>query len=649
MQRRLAALILMSFAQPRRVSPVRLSRQCSHVLQPKRHHLTPSRCARGVAQAVVVLGSVVSMPAWVHAQTSPSVVVTATRYQTRADELVSDVVVIDRNAIERAASGSIVDVLTREAGISISANGSLGKAANVNVRGTENRHVLLIIDGVRYESATLGAPVWDNIPLDLIERIEVLKGPGSALYGSSAVGGVIQIFTKRGEAGFKPYASATLGSRDFGRIGTGFSGGSNGLRYNLGVQMLRDGSLSSTNDKAPFGNHNPDRDPFRQNALSGSLSWTIVPDWQLQVGGTAAYSVNHWDDGPGMDTRSRQISRTLRAELSGKVTPIWKTSLRVSESVDDAKAIEASWLPSKYVTKNQQLAWQNEIRTGLGTALLGLEQLRQDVDSSTTYNVTSRTIDSVFAGLHGQKDAHTWQANLRHDSNSQFGDHTTGFVGYGYALTSALRLRGSYGTSFVAPSFNQLYYPGFSNPLLQPEKGRNAELGLVWTQGAHQLAVTRFDNRVRGYITNTTIPDNVPKARMEGWTLAYTGQIGATGLRATLDLVDPRNVRTGEVLPRRAREQLSVQADYTIGKLKLGGSVLAMGKRSDVTYDASFNQVAAKLGGFATADLFASYPLSRDWQLQARLANLADKRYETAYGYNQPGRTAFVTLRWQGQ
>lgn len=568
------------------------------------------------------------------------VVVTATRHPVRADELVSEVVVIARDQIEQSASQSLPELLQRAAGVQISLNGGLGKAAGVFVRGTEARHTVLLIDGVRYGSATLGTPVWDALPLDLIDRIEVLKGPASALYGSDAAGGVVQVFTRRGQAGYRPYASLGVGSHGQWRAGAGTSGGQAGWTYAFGVQHTHEQGFSATNPAVPFGSFNPDRDGFRQNTLTASAGLQLRPDWRVDASLLQSSGVSRFDDGPGVDARSRLRSEVSSLGLSGKLGDRWHSTWRVSRSVDVSNAIEASFLPSDFRTTQDQWQWQNTFTTAVGTALAGLERREQRVGGSTAYDVLERRIDAAFVGLNGSSGAHSWQANLRRDDNSQFGGHTTGFIGYGLRLGGGWRVNASRGTSFVAPSFNQLYFPGFSNPALQPESGRNTELGIAWSGGGHEWRLVRFDNRIRGYITNTTQPQNVPRSRIDGWTLAYEGRIGSTRLRGAYDALDPRNELSGKLLPRRAQHQFTLGADREVGAWRLGGTLLHRGDR----YDDAANQTL--LPAFTTADLYADYALQRDWRLQLRVANLTDRRYETAFGYNQPGRTGSITLRW---
>jgi vitamin B12 transporter len=566
-------------------------------------------------------------------------VITATRVETRADELVSDVTVIDRTEIESSTARTLPELLARVAGLQMVSNGGRGKNSNVFIRGTETRHTILLVDGVRVGSATAGQPSWELLPVELIDRIEVVKGPASALYGSDGVGGVVQIFTLRGREGFHPSAATTVGSYGHAAASVGVSAGQGPLTYAFGVQRVVERGFSATLPHYAFG-YNPDVDPFRLNTVVGSVGYTFNKDWRAEASVLYSDGINHFDDGLGVDSQAAVRNFVGHASVKGRVMTGWQTELSFGQGNDTNDNIYAV-NPAAFQTRQSQWTWQNNIDTPIGVAVAGLERREQKVQASVVYDVTQRSIDGVFAGLNGNAGAHSWQINLRRDRNSQFGSADTGFAGYGYRITPNWRAQASYGTSFVAPSFNQLYYPRFGNPLLQPEHGRNADIGVTYTRGDHEVKLTHFDNRIRGFITGTTIAANVPRARIDGWSLAYDGKFGNWGLKADLETLDPRNQLTGKQLPRRAKQQLSLGADYTWGAWTFGGWALHEGDRFDDTAN------AVRLPAYTTLDLYADWRVAKDWTLQAKVNNVTDRHYETAYGYNQPGRAFYLTLRWQ--
>jgi vitamin B12 transporter len=582
------------------------------------------------------------LPAW--SQTTVAalndVVVTATRSATRADDLVSDVTVITRDTIDASTARTLPELLARAAGLQVSSSGGLGKTSSVFIRGAENRHTILLVDGVRLGSATTGNPTWDNIPVDMIERIEVLKGPASALYGSEGVGGVVQVFTRQGSQGFHPSVSLTLGSGRHRKAEAAASGGAGALTYALGVQSTRETGFSATNERVPFGSFNPDADGFRQDAVNASLQYEINRDWRLVAGLLHSEGISGFDDGPGLDSRSAVRTHVAHVGLKGRLAPDWDSELRFSQGNDTDDTLVASF-PGAFKTRQHEWSWQNTIGTPAGVVVAGLEQRVQEVGGSTAYAVSRRTIASAFAGINGSSGDHSWQANVRRDSSSQFGANTTGFVGYGYRIAPAWRVSASHGTSFVAPSFNQLYYPDFGNPLLQPERGRNTDLALTWSAAGHELKLVRFDNRIRGYMTDTTVPTNIPRTRIDGWTLAYGGRFDKLALRAALDRLDPRNELSGTQLPRRARQQVTAGADWEQGLWRYGASLLHVGTRFDDTANTT------ALAAYTTLDVSAHWQVTPQWGLQAKLNNATNRQYETALGYNQPPRSFYLTLRWQ--
>ncbi|HET9644496.1 MAG TPA: TonB-dependent receptor, partial [Burkholderiaceae bacterium] len=498
---------------------------------------------------------------------------------------------------------------------------------------------------------TLGQAVLENIPLESIERIEIVRGPLSSLYGSEAIGGVIQIFTREGRSGMHPSASIGAGIHRHRQASAGASFGAGAFSGSIQATHQENRGFSSTNEKVPFGAFNPDTDGFRQNAVNASMAYRFDEDWQLKARALRSEGKSQYDDGPGADARAGLTSQIAGMDLDGRISGNWRSTLRLARSLDvyDTLASASPFTTLGAIdTSQQQVSWENRVSTPLGSVLALAESLKQRVHKpGTDYTVTSRNINALALGLDGQSGAHTWQGSVRHDHNSQFGSVNTGNIAYGYAITSAWRAGAAWGKSFSAPSFNLLYYPGFGNPDLLPEQGRNREVNLRWKPSdAHQLTLTAYSNRVRDYISAANT--NIPRAKLDGATLAYEGRIGDWSLGASLDELHARD-DNGNRLPRRARHSAKLIADHDLGTFSYGATLAAFGEREDRSFDASFNPVAVTLPGFATLDVRADWRFERDWTLQLRLNNIANRRYETAYGYNQPGRELYVTLRWAMQ
>ncbi|MFY7857015.1 MAG: TonB-dependent receptor domain-containing protein, partial [Rubrivivax sp.] len=449
------------------------------------------------------------------------VVVTATRTPQRVDQALAQVTVIERARVEAAAGRTLADLLSEESGVQTWSNGGLGKPASISLRGLESRHTLLLVDGVRYGSATVGAPSWDNLPLEAIERIEIVRGPLSGLYGSDAVGGVIQVFTRRGTAGTVPDASVSLGSQRYAEAAAGVRFGRGPVDGNLHVQKRRTDGRSATNERVPFGSFNPDDDGFEQHSLSARLGTRFslpAGEWRAELSTLRATGENQLDDGPNRDARAELRTEVSAVQLYGPVAAGWKTTLRASRSVDDYDTLSSA---SAFAalgtigTTQRQLSWEHQVATPLGTALVLAERIEQQVERpGTPFDVSERTINAVALGLNGEAGAHGWQASLRRDRNSQFGSQTTGSLAWGVQLTPALRATASTARSFVAPSFNQLYFPNFGNPNLLPETGRHHELGLAWRVGKVRSRLVLFDHRIRGYISSGPQPVNIPRVKV---------------------------------------------------------------------------------------------------------------------------------------
>ena len=585
------------------------------------------------------------------------VVVTATRQATRASELLSDVSVIAREDIENAAPNSTVaELLARQPGLEMSSTGGPGSATSIFIRGTNGEHTLVLVDGLRVNSATLGAVSWGYLPLSQIERIEVLRGPASSLYGSDAIGGVIQIFTRRGEGPARFSGEIGYGSWNTYAASAGVSGGAAGWRYSLQVADQHTDGFSSVRNRFN-SQYNPDRDGFTNQSASGSLSYSPAAGHEFGASFLFSAGANHFDANypasASADYKQRQTVAGYSLYSQNRFLPEWTSTLRLGRGTDDARNYADALRFSAIRTDQDQYQWQNDIRLPVGQALVAVERLEQKVASdSTAYTQRRRTIDSFLLGWSGRFDNHRLQVNGRYDDNSQFGGRTTGSAAYGYQFTDAWRANLSYVTAFKAPTFNQLYWPndGFSsgNPNLRPEKSTNQEAAVHYETSNHHASVTYFRNEVKDLIDWQETPPgswfyihvNVSKARITGWTLAYNGQVAGFDLRASADFQNPRDQDTGKLLQRRSTEHGLLAVGRQYGAWEWSAELVGSGRRYG---DAANTQ---RLGGYGLLNLQAGYRLTRDWVVFARANNVFDKQYELAPDYGTPGANLFVGLRY---
>lgn len=573
-----------------------------------------------------------------------TIVVTATRIPTRVNEVIADVTVIDRTAIEQAGPATLPELLARQPGLHVVDNGGRGKNASVFMRGTASSHTLLLVDGVPLGSATTGQPSLHNLPLSQIERIEILRGPASSLYGSDAIGGVIQVFTKRGEGPARVSVYAGIGSHATREAQAGVSGSSGALSYNFAATHYTTGGFDLAADPlrfntANFSLPNPDDDGYRNTTFSGQLVYRIAKGHELGATVLEGRSRNWFDrGGPTVDAYNNDRTRAHGVFLKNRINDVWTSEMRWGTSKDWSESFAPG--RSLFATTQTQWTWQNDLRLPVGRLLLALENTEQSVDSTTNYTVKRREVDSAVFGYQGNVGAHSWQAALRRDDNSQFGAHTTGSLGYGYRFATVWQVRASVGTAFKAPSFNQLYYPNYGNTALKPEKARNREIGLHWAEGGQHASATVFDNRITDLIEGFPVT-NTGKARIKGVSLAYGLLHGAWTFDTGLDLMRPTNEITGDRLQRRPAEMLKLAVTYAPGDWKIGGEVNAADRRYDTTTE------GRSMHGYGVVNLLASKVLDKDWSLEGRINNLFDRVYENAWAYAVPGREIFVGLRYQ--
>ena len=586
------------------------------------------------------------------------VVVTATRFSQPLAEALSDVRVIDADTIRRAGAATLTELLQAHAGVEISANGGPGQTSAVYLRGSNANHVLVLVDGVRINSATAGTTALENLPLAQIERIEVVRGAASSLYGADAIGGVIQIFTRRGERTELRLGVGGNATRDVS-VGVGRVFGATQVDLQTGYRETR--AFSASNTGAGAGVFNVDDDRYRNSNLNGAVSHAWASGHSLTLRGLVSVGRTQFDSGAASDDASRQRLGSLALECRDRLSEQWSSLVRLARGTDDTR-ISGSF-PSRFRTDQDQLAWQNDVKALGGQLASGVEWRRERVDADTAYTQTSRHAGAVFASYGGAIDAHSGQLSLRHDRDSQFGGHTTGNLGYGYQLAPAWRLSAGAGTAFKAPTFADLYFPstdfgspGFpfvfaGNPTLRPERSRNVEAGVRFEDGGARAGLVLFRNRIRDLIVSGPLPSdasvnsliNLESARIDGATLSGAFSTADWRVGAELTHQQAIDTRTRERLLRRARNHATASAEWTPGDWRAGIEWLGSGAREDIDF-VSFSRTT--LGGYGLVRLHAGYRVTPELSVSARLNNAADKGYELVRGFNTPGRNLFVALEY---
>ncbi|MDT3705999.1 MAG: TonB-dependent receptor [Thiobacillus sp.] len=598
-----------------------------------------------------------------HAETLPeyvgeTIVVTPTRVAERGAVVIGDVTIITAADIAAAGQTSLLELLQAQPGIEITQEGGAGTNAVLRIRGGNSGHTLVLVDGLRVGSATVGTTPLESIGLEQIERIEILRGPASSLYGADAVAGVVQIFTRHGRGEPRLATSLGAGSQDLlqGRVSYGGQAGATSFSVGAGYSRT-DGGFSAA--RPGIWGYHPDDDGDEKRSAHLNLEHAVNDRHRIGLGGMANRDTVDYDAGTADDIARNDVN-SLSAWWKGRLSDAWASQLRVGLGQNHTENLSLGTSTGRFDTDQLQYLWQNDLYLPVGSLTASLERNEQKVDASTVYVRTRRSVNAAQLGYLGQWTAHTVQASLRHDDYSDFGGHTTGTAAYAYALTAAWRTSVSYGTSFKAPTFNDMYWPteyGFGgNPDLKPERGRNLEASLRYQKGGSQAGVTAYRNRLSDLIVYVpsfplSTMENVHRATLEGITLE--GETGLAGVRihASADWLRATDDETGKRLNYRARRHGTLDVSKALGRWELGATLVASGSRfADLANTVS-------LPGYARLDVRTRYRINPEWHVLMRVNNVLDADYQLVAGYNAsfelvpayntPGINGLVALQYQ--
>lgn len=608
-----------------------------------------------LAALATLAASGTASTAW--AQVTPSlkdVVVTATRTAQPLTDVLADVSIIDRTQLDNAGMQSLVDVLANLPGVQISTSGGYRSSTGVFLRGATSSQTILLVNGVRMGSATLGSYSLESLPLDRIERIEVLRGAAAAMYGPDAVGGVIQVFTREPHEGLQRAASVGVGSDGQRKLGASLQGQTGAWGYTLGASHERAKGL---NVKLPGASgFNSDVDGFDYTSLEASLRYKINAQHAVSAQLLLSDGEYGFDSTPSPNplnltaTTAQAVALPKQEQMGLKWTAQWTPDWLSTVSVSRSKDVSVSQYTrqsdgaaaglSRFDTAREQFTWQNDIRWGADVLTLLADHRVDEVDSTTNYTVKERKVQSVAASYALKRDDWDVLTTVRHDRNSQFGSFNNWALSGGYRLNEHFRLVGSVGTTFQAPSFNQLYFPGFGNTALKPQRGKAQEIGLRYQQGSTRASATVYRNEVEGFITPATnVQSNL--AVLSGATLSVDQSWGATKVSASYDYADPRLKPSNQRVTRVARNVLRTQVNQQHGAWNTFAEVRLSSDREDTQFPGRVT-----LPGYGLVNVGTSYKVNKQWSVQTRLNNVANKSYSLANGFTTPGRNVFVSLHW---
>ncbi|MBC3908686.1 TonB-dependent receptor plug domain-containing protein [Undibacterium umbellatum] len=580
-----------------------------------------------------------------------SVMITAGRQTQAAKDVLADNVVISAEDIAKSGAASVVDLLQQQRGIEISRNGGPGTTSSVFMRGGSNAQNVVLIDGVRIGSSTTGGASWSAIPLSQIDHIEVVYGPLSSLYGADAMGGVIQIFTKKGAGSITPTLSAGMGSYGARKLQAGLIGSIAGnLNLSLNAGHEENSGFSATKPAAGPYSYNIDKDGYAMDSFNGRLVWEVSKGFEL--GASVLHSRNNaqFDSGPTQDDRNITTLENIAVFGRGKFSDYWTASLQFAKA-EDKGYTDASYGKSQIDTRQESVSFQNDIRIGKDVLQLIAETRDENVDTTTLALNRKRTTNSFAASYVFKQDAHLASASIRNDRSSQYGSNTTGSVAYGYRFSDALRINASYGTSFRAPTFNELYYQGYGVATNKPEKAKNAEIGVYFEQGDTQLSAVYYQNKATDLLVSAGSKDcpagysfgcarNVNKATLSGLSIGGTTRFADLTVRGSIDIQDPKDDTANKRLARRAKQHGTLAAEYSFANAKLGVEAIYSGDRYD---DAANTKV---LGSYNLLNLYATYEVAKNTTVLARWNNALNKDYELARNYATAGSNVFVGVNY---
>lgn len=558
-----------------------------------------------------------------------TVVVTANRFEQKIDSTTAPVVVVTKQEIERIQASDLLDVLNTLPSIQIARNGSYGQTSSVFIRGTNSTHALILIDGARVGSATSGTASLSTIPLVSVDRIEYLRGPRAAVYGSDALGGVINIITDNTSKETK--LSAVYGSdnyRDVKALTSGYI--SDQLHASLGYEFQDVDGYS-----VQSGAGNEDDDGYLSRNLTSNLDYKFNEQWQANLLVLLHNGRVEFDSADSFTTE-QNYNVVSNVKYSADK---FKSQFMVAANQD-----KRDTSGNIYETLRQEVNWANQYLLSDSWIIGGgIEWYVDDVSkSSKSYDETSRYNTAAYLTTTFNYEQYDAEASVRHDDNQRYGENNTWQLGLGYRINDTYRLTANGGTAYHAPTFNQLYYPNYGDPDLKPEESKNVEIALDGSYDLVDIRLSGFRNDIDNLISGQgSSVASYNEVIIKGAELEFDFDTGPFSHKVSYDYTDAKDKDTNHQLMRRARHSGKWNSSYSVDSWTLSMTYIYQGTRFDDTANTDV------LGAYSLFDFAVSYQFDNGIKLGSKVTNAFDKDYETADGYNSAERKLYMSLDYK--
>ncbi|EEY39973.1 TonB-dependent receptor domain-containing protein [Vibrio mimicus] len=605
----------------------------------------------------ITLASLLTPISYLHAseaQPQETVVVTANRFEQAESSVLASISVVTKADIEKLNVTSALDILKTLPGVEVNSQGGKGQISSIFLRGTSSKHTLVLVDGVKINSATAGGASLGLIPAFAIEQIEVVRGPRAAIYGSDAIGGVIHIKTIPDSRETKHDANLGYGNDDHSSLAWRSTGQLNDSTQASFVFSDEKSDGYRVNEVAP----SRDSHGFQSQTLFGSLRHDINDAWYVQFNGYQLSSdVGYANQFSGVKNESNTDFYSVAGALNFHKDN-YASQLMVSRSDNESwDGVETGTVAKTALfSSRNSVSWLNHW-TVIPTLNLAAgidydqEHARQGGANSSNYSKTEKDNKAAYVTAQFSKDIITAEASIRYDDDSAFGDQTTWNLGFGVAPSEYVEFVASTGTGFKAPTFNDLYWPGSGNPDLKPETSKSSEVGIRSYLSFIQIEISAYRNEIEDMIDwaptgpgGAWIPSNIDNAKIEGIEIEALFETGVIEHRVSAEWKDPRDTSDDSLLIRRARENFSWVSTYTADNFGLSAVANYVGDRKDST--------GKTMDAYTVLDLSANYKLTEAITLGARVGNIFDKEYQTAHSsggkyYLGEGRNWFATVNYR--